>query len=364
MPKAEEQYFRARLHTLLGADPSAAELDALSEEAVGRLGPGHSISLLIECSAEYVRSSTRSIQDSISAWSALQGRAEKELPPGDNTLMVIRSYYIRHLRFRGAFGDLDTVVDLRAGQCAQLRRHREDHNWISDDWIGMSEADLAVALTDRGRFGSFDPCVRRPDPEKDLRDASELIQAELERRRRAYSSDHPVTWKAFNVFTGVVVALSGTPSADQREHGADGLAMTDQLIRHYASQRRAQAATLMRARLLRAESLVALGDGERAAREARRICALSRTRMGDLDPGRPYLVLARAQAALSTPEALVTAQRGLAERRRHFQETSHKVAEGRHLVVSLGGAAEPAGPSRARTGDGGGPARRRARGRP
>ena len=173
---------RGRLHTLLGSSCGAADFAPLLADATRDLGADHSVTLLIEAAQQQELSYGRPVGESATEWAGLRRRAEQSLAAEDTTLLTIRSHHIRFLRLRGGPGDLDEVIGLRRDEVAARAWQFPDH----DNLLGIARADLAVALIDRAR--TTGRCAGQSgDPEADLAEPRDLVDRELERRRRLYS---------------------------------------------------------------------------------------------------------------------------------------------------------------------------------
>jgi hypothetical protein len=324
-------YFRARLRTLHGSGGGAADLDRLHGDAVRALGADHSVSLLIECTAEYERSRHRPVEDAVGAWERLMARAARHLAPHDPTLMAIRAYRARYVRYRAVFGDLDEVVRLRTEELLLRESAAPD-----DVWIEIARADLAVALTDRGQFGGLDPTLAGYVADVDLREARELIETETEHRRVAYGDDHPFTWHARGILARTLLALADkNVVAEPAKCAAAALTMAEGLIEHFRRTGKEHSEARLRAQLTQAEALIVPGRHDRAARHARMAYALAQSRVDRFDLGWPLLVLARAQEPFDRTAALRSAERALAVRSGLFGKNSYKVAEARHMITGL-----------------------------
>jgi hypothetical protein len=325
-----EAQYRAKLQTLIGAEASAMEFVRLRDEAARVLGDENPTVLQLACRAEIALSGHRDIARSLLAWKELLDRAEMALPEEHGTLITIRSFYIRHLRFRAAYGDLDEVVRLRTTYSLLWQEHK-----VSPQWISIACADLAVAYIDRGRFGHLDPRVRCPDHVADLTRAKELAEAEVKYRISTFGTDHPFTWHAHGILTEAAVVLARRAGSDE---GGSAQTMAKKLLGYHSDHQGRDRQPVFRASLLHAESLNADRQYVLAARRANLICMrmmTTKTRMGSLDPGRPLLVLAEAQAQLAPNEALRNAEAALGIRQRIYGQQSYKVAEAQLLITRL-----------------------------
>lgn len=326
MPDRIEAVLRARLQTLVGADASGPEYATLLADVEDALGAGHSLAFEVRFHRENADGRGRPLRESLERWTRLCEQAAEVLPDSDRAFADIESSYVRHLRIYGEFGALDRVVALRARRLAALRGRA-----AGDDLMGPVRTDLAVALIDRGRFGHLDPLVTDPTPGDDLRRALSVAAEEESRRAAAFTPRHPFTWHARAVATAAAVSLAirGGREPELRK-AADAAA---ELVAYHRTRNRD--VSLMRAKLLRAEALDALGEHREAEREATSVTEQWLRREEGFDPGRPLLVLARAQARRAPDEALANAELALRSRELEFPRRGHKVAEARHLITAL-----------------------------
>jgi hypothetical protein len=323
----------ARLHTVLGAGSGLAPLESLHREAGTRLGVTHQVTLLVECSLEYARSPGRPVGESLSAWAELCDRAGRHLPDHDTTLMAIRSYHTRYLRHRGQPGDLDRVVRLRREEL-----DRRVRGGVGENWTGVAKADLAIALLERGRYGVFDPHLRRPNPDADLAQARELAEEELRRRATGYGLDHPFAWHARGILANILLALGHRATGAVRTRlAAEALALADALLAYQWQRAGTHTLDALRGQVIRAEALTLLDRDRDAVREARLAGVLARHRSG-MDLGRPLIVLACALAVRDRAAGLLAAEQALAARRVGFPPLHHQITEAEWLVSTL---AEP-----------------------
>jgi hypothetical protein len=326
-----EAYYRARLSTLHGSGGTADDLDRLRLDAAHTLGAGHSVTLLIECSAEYIRSRHRPVEDSVDVWSRLKTRASDQLAPDDPTLMAIRAYHARYVRYRAEFGDLDVVVGLRTRELS-LR----EAGAPGGVWIGIARADLAVALIDRAQYGDLDPTLEGYEAHVDLQQARVLIEDETKQRGVAYGGEHPFTWHARGILARTLLALGDKNVVTKpAECAGEALEIADNLIQRYRRDDETFSAVKLRARLTRAEALIGLGRHDEAARQARLVYGVSQAGVNLIDPAWPLLLLARAQQNADRRMALENAERALAVRAEQFGANSYKVAEAQRLVTRL-----------------------------
>ncbi|MGX7672014.1 hypothetical protein [Plantactinospora sp. DSM 117369] len=331
--------FEARLHTVLlhGADPT--RLAVLHRAATEQLGESAELTLRAECALERASSPGRPVLDSLAAWLDLRERAGAALPEHHRTLLAIRREYVHALRRRGEPGDLDLVVQLRRDE-VELRRRRP----VGAHQFGVAVADHAAALLDRARYGAFDPHLKRHEPAADLAEAHRLIRAEIERRGSGYGAGHEVTWQARLVLAEVLCARLRLAAGDSDPARARPALDEADAIRRYDWWRHGRhGRAALRAQLVRAEVLTALGRTRPAEREARLAAVLAR-RYPDLDLGRPLLVLARAQAYRDPAGALRTARAALRERRLRYLPATHRVVEAERQVQSLSRSAGGAHP--------------------
>src|SRR5205085_10263317 len=119
------------------------------------------------------------------------------------TLRAITSHYADCLYRRGLPGDVDRMVALRRAELG-----RSDPDNLGADWIGVSRADLAVALLARARYRRLDPDRAPGAGDGDVAAARELIEVEANRRSATYGPAHPFTWRARALRVGLLVALA------------------------------------------------------------------------------------------------------------------------------------------------------------
>jgi hypothetical protein len=326
---ATEATLSARLHAVLGGGHDSAQLESLHCQAKALLGREHPLSLLVEYHLNYHVGPARPVEQSLAIWSDLRDRARMHLPECHPTAMAIRACHARCLSRRGQPGDLDRVVDLlRAEVDRRVRRG------VHDDWIGVARADLAMALLERGRFGRFDPRLRQRDADADVAAAREMIDSELDRRRKEHGSEHPFVWDVRALFGSALLAAAQRASGFQQQIlGEEVLTLSENLIQHDWQRTSRHTMRALRGQLLRAEALSVLQRTDDAEAEARLASVLRR--YPEHDSGRALLVLARAVAARDRPAALAIATEALATRRAWFAAGAHQVAEAVHLVRTL-----------------------------
>ena len=322
---------RGRLHTLLGCPCRDADFAALATDAANDLGPGHSVTLLVEAARQQKLSYGRPVDESVAAWTGLRRRAEESLAAEDKTLLAIRSHQIRFLRLRSGPGDLDDVVRLRREEVAARTRQLPDH----DNLLGIARSDLAVALVDRARTATR--CARLSgDPGADLAEARGLIVRELERRRKTYPQGSPLVQGARLVQCEVLAGLAErTGAPERRRHAEEALALAGPLTGYYWAEGSGRSFGLLKSLLLRAESLALLGDPADGARVARLACGISGLVSEIIDRGWPPFVLARIQLPLDRQDALRTAARALDARTPVFPADSYRILEVSEFIGSL-----------------------------
>ncbi len=332
-PEKWEPIFRGRLHTLLGCNGGPAEFDELRAEAEERLGTANAVTLLIECSREYARSYRRPIKESVAAWEALRERAEGSLEEDETTLMAIRSYYARCFRFRGAPGDLDRVVELRREELDRRAAVRPE----DDNLVGIARADLAVALTDRGRYGAFDQNLRHNAPAADLQEARELIEYEIDRRSKVFTPANSFAQHSNGILAAVLVSLAERSAGPEREaYAGTSLAMTAELIKYYWEYDGIRSFGLLKSELFHAQALTLAGRLSDGAREARLALGIAQRSKRNIDPGWPLIVVARTHLPLDPQAALSAASKALAKRLKFFPAASYRVVEAERFIESAG----------------------------
>lgn len=325
-----EANLNARLQTALVSQADASQLGRLWQDAVAQLGCQHWLVLQIECDLTAVRMTDRPVGESLAAWTGLRQRAGDALPSHHPTSLSIRAQYTRCLAYRGEPGDLDRVVEL----CRDELATRIEAG-VADTWIGAAVADLAVARLDRGRFAALDPLITDVDVRADIAMADEALRAEVKRRTAVHGPRHRFTWRARGLAAASRLALAHhVPVAERRAMNLEVLGIADAAIEDEWQRTGTHTSHALRAQLLRAQALLALGRDREASHESRLAAALARRYRGD-EEGSALLVLAASLAALDLREALVTAQDALAVRLIRFPPTSHQVAEAEHLIARL-----------------------------
>ncbi|MFF5289931.1 hypothetical protein [Paractinoplanes globisporus] len=365
MPADEERRLSARLQTLIGAGGGVTGLAGLRDEATGRFGPAHDVTLAIEHALELRRDSGRTPAESLPIWVNLGERAASSLPPGSATARAIRARHRRQLRACGRPADLDALIGL-------CRRETDPD----------ARVDLAWALRDRARFApglhGLADAGRRPaeagggpgqtgggpgqagggpgqtgggpdqagggpgpaggdvggghrdvgggpgrvgggDAASDLGEALAITEDEVRRRH----PDHVAVTAARLIQAEVLLALGRTdPTAAET-----ALRLTGELAEDDADDQTDQG--LPGPRVLLAEALQLAGRTADAGRVARLAYALH---PGAFDPARPLLVVARTETGA---QAKQTAREALDQREAFFPPESHYVAEARRLVEEL-----------------------------
>jgi hypothetical protein len=326
VPADEERRLSARLQTLIGAGGGVTGLAGLRDEAIGRLGPAHDVTLAIEHALELRRDSGRTPAESLPIWVNLGERAAGSLPPGSATARAIRARHRRQLRACGRPADLDALI----GLC----RRESDPD---------ARVDLAWALRDRARFApglhGLADAGRRPaeagggpgqtgrgpgpagggDAASDLAEALAITEDEVRRRH----PDHVAVTAARLIQAEVLLALGRTdPTA-----AASALRLTGELAEDDTDDETDQG--LPGPRVLLAEALQLAGRTADTGRVARLAYALH---PGAFDPARPLLVVARTETGA---QAKQTAREALDRREAFFPPESHYVAEARRLVEEL-----------------------------
>jgi hypothetical protein len=327
---AREAVLRARLHALLGVKGSAAHLGALHQEAADGLGPGHHVTLLVECKLNIQRGLTLPVEDSLALWTDLVDRASCSLAEGHPTLMAIRSEYARCLSRRGQPGDLDRVVEMRRQDV-----DRCINGGVGDDWTGAARADLAAALTERARYGPDDPGVAAVSADADLSCARILLDDEIARRTDSHGPDHRFTWNARTVQCELLLALAERCEGEQRRAlGMQALSLAEAIGHQDWHRSASHTASALHGQVLRAEALLVLDRPREAESEARLAAVLARG-YRDVVPGRALLALARSCAVRDPAAALDAANQALNARLGWFSEQGCQVAEAQRLVARL-----------------------------
>ncbi|BEL06355.1 hypothetical protein Q0Z83_045460 [Actinoplanes sichuanensis] len=299
-----------RLHTLIGVGGHPDDFHALLIEARNKLGADHTISLDIEYRWEELRDEDRSALDSTFAWNELRDRADRTEPPESRVAQRIRERCLRQTRRCGRPDDLDRTVDL----CREEAKRWPD---------GPAAADLAWALRDRAWFGGYADLTDH-DPQADLDEALDLIDAEVELRRSRF--DQVSTMTAELIRVEVLLARATTDLAAAQEALKSIVPLADADVLPFDN--------LPPARVLHAEALAATGSHEDAAGLARRVYAMYGN-VHVFDPARPMLTVAQCVSRWSPEEAVRAAQAAYGQRCQTFRPDSHYALEAQSLLTTL-----------------------------
>jgi hypothetical protein len=316
---------RAELHALLGAGPTADELDALHREARRVLGAAHEVTLTVEYHLAAHRDLTLAADDSVSIAIDLWDRVRVALPADHRAHRAITSHLVRCLSRGGRPEDLDQAVALR---CDQLDRHA----YGSDpEGIGTARLYLAAALLERGRFGWLSRAGTGRELDADLVAARQLIESELDRRSGTHGPTHPYTWQARALRCPLLVALA------QDTGGAwagQALGIAEALIRYDWERAGCHTVDALHAQLWRAEALLLVGRPRAAEGEAR-LASFLASRYTRREMGNALLVLARTLAGRDQRAARAAADLALTIRRTWCAADGYHVAEAHLLVERL-----------------------------
>lgn len=328
-PAKWEPVIRGRLLTLLVCDGSTADLTTLLAEAQRLLGPDNSVTLLTEAAIEQSLSYQRPLVDSVAAWDRLRRRAQACLDNQDRTLMTIRSHHIRFLRLCGRPANLIDVVSLRRDELAVRATQLAD----DDNYVGIARADLAVALIDRAR--TFGRCaIPAADPDADLTEAANLIDAEIARRARLYPPTNSMLQGAKLIMSELLLALAERDRERGLGFAQKSMTMSRDLVSYFWEQNGTGSHEVLRSLVAQAQSLSLLGQHDEAARTARQAQRISRYATRNIDHGWPAFVLARTVLPIDRDAAKAAAIDALVARENLFPDDSCRLIEVRRFLAA------------------------------
>jgi len=203
-------------------------------------------------------------------------------------------------------------------------------------------------VLDRVRFGRFDRLVRDLDATSGLDDGSAaldhargLLDVEVDQRADRYGSVRAHTWRARAAQAEVMLAQVRLETPRRAaELAAQALTTADGLIVRDWHRYRAHTAGALRAQLLRARALTAVGRRREAEGEAR-LAAVLAHRYDPTIRAEALVTLARTAAPRDSRAATANAARALALRAALLSTANHQVVEARELVETLAPKTQP-----------------------